>query len=93
MVSGITLCAQECNWTDYFGEPPKLADRHEVVIESRTRIRQAQRHLQEAGFAPGSMDGMLGPQTRMALQQYQAKLGLPKTGELDAATRKALGVD
>ena len=71
----------------------KLADRHEAVLESRTRIRQAQRHLQEAGFAPGSMDGMLGPQTRMALQQYQAKLGLPKTGELDAATRKALGVD
>jgi hypothetical protein len=24
MVSGITLCAQECNWTDYFGEPPNL---------------------------------------------------------------------
>jgi hypothetical protein len=24
MVSGITPCAQECKWTDYFGEPPKL---------------------------------------------------------------------
>jgi hypothetical protein len=71
----------------------KLAERHEAVLESRTRMRQAQRHLQEAGFAPGSMDGMLGPQTRMALQQYQAKLGLPKTGALDEATRKALGVD
>jgi hypothetical protein len=22
MVSGITPCAQECKWTDYFGEPP-----------------------------------------------------------------------
>jgi hypothetical protein len=21
-VSGITPCAQECKWTDYFGEPP-----------------------------------------------------------------------
>ena len=23
MVSGITPCAQECKWIDYFGEPPK----------------------------------------------------------------------
>jgi hypothetical protein len=23
MVSGITLCAQECKWIVYFGEPPK----------------------------------------------------------------------
>jgi peptidoglycan hydrolase-like protein with peptidoglycan-binding domain len=61
-------------------------------MDSLARICQAQRQLQEAGFAPGSIDGMLGPQTRMALQQYQAKLGLPKTGELDEATRKALGV-
>jgi hypothetical protein len=28
----------------------------------------------------------------VALQQYQAKRGLPKTGELDEATRKALGI-
>jgi len=70
----------------------KLADRQEVSMDSQTRIRQAQRQLQEAGFAPGSLDGVLGPQTRMALQQYQAKRGLPKTGELDEATRKALGI-
>ena len=38
MVSGITLCAQECKWTDYFGEPPyyqtashKLARLNSVV--------------------------------------------------------------
>jgi len=70
----------------------KLADRQEVSMDSQTRIRQAQRQLQEAGFAPGSLDGMLGPQTRVALQQYQAKRGLPKTGELDEATRKALSI-
>ena len=70
----------------------KLADRQETLMDSHVRIRQAQRQLQEAGFAPGSIDGMLGPQTRVALQQYQAKRGLPKTGELDEATRKALGI-
>jgi hypothetical protein len=70
----------------------KLAERREALVDSHTRIRQAQRQLQEAGFAPGSIDGVLGPQTRVALQQYQAKHGLPKTGELDEATRKALGI-
>jgi hypothetical protein len=70
----------------------KLADRQEALMDSQARIRQAQRQLQEAGFAPGSLDGVLGPQTRVALQQYQAKRGLPKTGELDEATRKALGI-
>jgi hypothetical protein len=76
-----------------------LADRREPVVERReplmdnqARLRQAQRQLQEAGFAPGSIDGVLGRQTRIALQQYQAKRGLPKTGELDEATRKALGI-
>jgi peptidoglycan hydrolase-like protein with peptidoglycan-binding domain len=70
----------------------KLADRQETLMDNHARIRQAQRQLQEAGFAPGSIDGMLGPQTKVALQQYQAKRGLPKTGELDEATRKALGL-
>jgi hypothetical protein len=70
----------------------KLADRQKALMDSQARIRQAQRQLQEAGFAPGSLDGVLGPQTRVALQQYQAKRGLPKTGELDEATRKALGI-
>jgi hypothetical protein len=69
-----------------------LAERREPLMDSQARIRQAQRQLQEAGFAPGSIDGVLGPQTRVALQQYQAKRGLPKTGELDEATSKALGL-
>jgi hypothetical protein len=69
-----------------------VAARREPVMDNQVRIRQAQRQLQEAGFDPGSIDGVLGPQTRIALQQYQAKRGLPKTGELDEATRKALGI-
>ena len=69
-----------------------LAERREASLDSRERIRQAQKQLQEEGFTPGSIDGVLGRQTRVALQQYQAKRGLPKTGELDEATRKALGI-
>jgi len=57
------------------------------------RIRRAQQQLQVAGFYSGSIDGTLGPQSRTALRDYQAKHGLPNTGRLDMATRKALDVD
>jgi hypothetical protein len=77
----------------------QLADRQAVSrgqlgesVDQQARIRQAQKRLQEAGFAPGDIDGVLGPQTRTALRQYQAKHGLPKTGDLDEATLRALKV-
>jgi hypothetical protein len=77
----------------------KLADRAAVSrgklgesIEQPARIRQVQKRLQEEGFAPGGVDGVLGPQTRTALRQYQAKYGLPQTGNLDEATLRALKV-
>jgi putative peptidoglycan binding protein len=74
------------------GRPERLAERPAALMDSHTRIRQAQRQLQEEGFAPGRIDGVLGSQTRVALQQYQAKRGLPRTGELDEATSRALGI-
>jgi len=77
----------------------KLAERRDVSrgqlgesVAQQARVRQAQTRLQEAGFAPGDIDGVLGPQTRTALRQYQAKHGLPKTGDLDEATLRALKV-
>jgi hypothetical protein len=56
------------------------------------RMRQAQERLRAAGLDPGPADGMLGSKTREALRQYQRSKGLRTTGELDAATQKALGV-
>jgi hypothetical protein len=70
----------------------RLAERPAALMDSRARIRQAQRQLQEAGFAPGRIDGTLGSQTRVALREYQAKRGLPRTGELDEATSRALSI-
>jgi hypothetical protein len=77
----------------------KLADRQVVSrgklgesVDQQTRVREVQKRLQEAGFSPGDVDGVLGAQTRTALRQYQAKHGLPKTGELDEATLRALKV-
>jgi hypothetical protein len=56
------------------------------------QVSQAQKRLREAQLYAGGVDGILGPNTKAAIRKYQAKHGLPKTGELDAVTRKALGV-
>lgn len=46
--------------------------------------------LARQGLSCGSIDGVIGPQTRAALASFQARARLPSTGELDPATRAAL---
>jgi lipoprotein-anchoring transpeptidase ErfK/SrfK len=45
--------------------------------------------LARAGLSPGSIDGVLGSQTRAALRVFQSKHGLAPSGLLDADTRAA----
>jgi type II secretory pathway predicted ATPase ExeA len=54
-------------------------------------IRRLQTRLKAAGFSPGPIDGVLGPQTRQALRQFQKANRLAATGELSQKTRQALG--
>jgi len=63
-----------------------------TFVDMKDQVVQAQRRLHEAQFYTGTMDGIMGPNTKDAIREYQAKHGLPRTGDLDAATRKALGV-
>lgn len=56
-------------------------------------VKQAQQALVLQGYEIGTVDGRLGPRTRAALQQFQEMHGLAPSGELDAATRAALGLD
>lgn len=55
-------------------------------------ISRAQARLLELGYRIGKADGILGPKTRGALQQYQRAKGLAETGALDQATLVALGL-
>jgi peptidoglycan hydrolase-like protein with peptidoglycan-binding domain len=58
---------------------------------SRTHLRQVQEQLKTAGLYKGEIDGIMGPQTRRAIAQFQEKNGLQGTGKLDRQTLAALG--
>ena len=52
---------------------------------------QAQVVLDRLGFTPGVVDGAMGMSTRNALKGFQLANNLKETGELDEATKQALG--
>jgi lipoprotein-anchoring transpeptidase ErfK/SrfK len=57
---------------------------------SAEQILELQLALVRHGLSPGSLDGVLGSQTRAALRAFQQKHGLPTTGDLDESTRPQL---
>jgi peptidoglycan hydrolase-like protein with peptidoglycan-binding domain len=63
------------------------------AVPQQTSVRDAQIALQNAGFDPGRIDGMMGAKTQEALREFQASKGLPQTGTLDAATQRELRVE
>ena len=57
--------------------------------EKKKNIEQA---LQDKGFEPGSVDGVIDTQTQSAISQFQRDNNLPATGMVDEQTAKELGV-
>jgi peptidoglycan hydrolase-like protein with peptidoglycan-binding domain len=55
-------------------------------------VREAQRALEDLGYAVGPADGIVGPRTRAALLRYQDAEGLPMTGRLDPETMVRLDI-
>jgi hypothetical protein len=49
-------------------------------------LTSAQQDLQALGLYPGPIDGVVGPQTVLAVRAFQASVGMPQTGHIDAAT-------
>jgi hypothetical protein len=56
----------------------------------RDDIRWAQVELRYRGLYQGSLDGVVGPETKRALHQFQKINGLGRTASLDAQTWEAL---
>jgi peptidoglycan hydrolase-like protein with peptidoglycan-binding domain len=58
--------------------------RDEAEVERA--VERAQQKLKQQGLYHGNMDGVLGPETKQALKQYQQQNGLPVTANLDRQT-------
>jgi hypothetical protein len=58
----------------------------------RGDIKKVQESLRDKGYYTVPVDGILGPQTRAAIRQYQQSENLPVTGRLDTETAGKLGV-
>ena len=56
-------------------------------------VQAVQDHLRRAGAYSGATDGVWGPDSSAALQQFQASHQLQVTGQLNQATAAALGLD
>lgn len=54
-------------------------------------VRGAQERLAALGYAPGPVDGILGPRTARALRAFQTDRSLAVTGTLTPETAAALG--
>lgn len=55
-------------------------------------IANVQQALQEQGYYNDEVDGLIGPNTRAALRDFQRDQGLPVTAAIDGPTLRALGL-
>lgn len=63
------------------------------TMDPSARVRMAQQALQEKGYNPGPIDGVMGSKTRAALKEFQRKEGLEANGRLDMTTMSRLGME
>ena len=59
---------------------------------SQSEIREVQMRLNQKGFNVGEADGVMGPKTKDALEQFQRRQGLQESGDIDNETADALGI-
>ncbi len=60
---------------------------------SPATVRMLQHSLMQGGYAVDAADGVWGPRTSAAVREFQRVKGLKQTGQADAATLEALGVN
>jgi hypothetical protein len=74
--------------------PPALdsapALRGITPLPTKQDVLAAQEALTQLGFGDLEADGVVGPTTRQAIEEFQRVVGLPVTGELHAQTLQSL---
>ncbi len=93
------LCAV-CAWVSALAEdmpivrdePLPQAEAADPVADERARVKHAQELLIELRYLAGGADGILGPNTAIALKAFQLDFGLVADGTLNDVTLQALEV-
>lgn len=73
------------------GPPPEQIATERRVQTPSEDVRRLQQALALAGFSPGSIDGLMGPQTQSAVKAFQTANGLSVDGIAGPQTLGALG--
>jgi peptidoglycan hydrolase-like protein with peptidoglycan-binding domain len=60
------------------------------VCRSKDEVREAQQKLRDLGLSNGAIDGVLGQETKQALENFQSGNGLKMTATLDQSTMDRL---
>ena len=84
--------ALEIAWLNLLNEAKCLSEERQsdAVAKLTAYTTALQTDLQVAGYDPGPIDGVYGPETVAAVQKLQTDSGLPVTGLVDEATARAL---
>jgi peptidoglycan hydrolase-like protein with peptidoglycan-binding domain len=93
IVSNVLDVADAGNTATAAGVPAVVETSRDVLTGDALRrddIRWAQVELRYRGLYQGSLDGVVGPETKRALGQFQRTNGLSRTASLDAQTWEAL---
>jgi hypothetical protein len=75
---------------NYYFDGPIYASNPEM--DPGQVVANVQSALQQQGYYQGEVDGILGPETRAALAEYQSAQGIEPTGAVDQPTLETLGM-
>jgi hypothetical protein len=76
---------------DRFIQKPNSAQRYNFQF-SDNEVRSVQGALRRMGIYSGQVDGILGPDTQRAIEEYQVRTKRPVTGQPDQSLNAALGI-
>jgi peptidoglycan hydrolase-like protein with peptidoglycan-binding domain len=83
--------ALEFAWLNLFADAGCIPDEQQQAAAAVSAYTvAAQQDLADAGYYPGAIDGVYGPETVGAVEALQYANGLPVTGTIDKATADAL---
>ena len=74
-----------------FIQMPQSSSRYNFQF-SDNEIQSVQAALRRLGIYSGQVDGILGPETQRAVEDYQAQNKLPLTGQPDQTLNALLGI-